>query len=97
MELLQTLGLDRLFDVNITGRDRTQHPFPAETDFQLLPHSESVETAERLSKHDTASFMLEAHDDLVRADPRNAPKFQDLTKFLRDKVTDQTKQKDQQP
>jgi len=97
MELLQTLGLDRLFDVNITGRDHTRHPFPSETDFLLLPHSETVDTTQRLSKHDTASFMLEAHDDLVRADPRNAPKFQDLTKFLRDKVTDQTKQKDQQP
>ena len=30
--------------------------------------------------------MLEAHDNLVRCDDRNAPKFKDLTKFLREKI-----------
>lgn len=90
MELLQTLGLDRLFDINITGRDHTQHAFPPEDGFQMLPDSDIVDTTKRLNKYETANFMLEAHDNLVKADPRNAPKFQDLTKFLRDKVTTPT-------
>ena len=90
MELLQTLGLDRLFDVNITGRDHTNHAFPTETGFQMLPESDMTEAARRLNKHDTANFMLDAHNDLVKADPRNAPKFQDLTRFLREKVDNQS-------
>ena len=86
MELLQTLGLDRLFDVNIAGRDHTKHPFPADADFQMLPDSDLAETSKSLNKRDTANFMLDAHNNLIKADPRNAPKFQDLTKFLREKV-----------
>ncbi len=88
MELLQTLGLDRLFDVNLSGRDHTSHSLPTDTDFQLLADTDITEPGKRLNKHDTADFMLQAHDNLVKADPRNAPKFQDLTKFLRDKITD---------
>ncbi|MBM3858160.1 MAG: STAS domain-containing protein [Verrucomicrobia bacterium] len=89
VELLQTLGLDRLFDVNFIGRDQTGHAFPEESSFQMLPDSDLMETAKGLNKFDTANFMLEAHGNLIKADPRNAPKFQDLTKFLRDKVGDQ--------
>ncbi len=89
IELLQTLGLDRLFDVNVVGRDHTHHSFPSEIDFQMLPDSDPVDTSKSLNKRDTANFMLEAHNNLVKADPRNAPKFQDLTKFLREKVGDQ--------
>lgn len=89
IELLQTLGLDRLFDVNLVGRDHTHHAFPSEIGFQMLPDSDLAEAAKGLNKRDTANFMLESHNNLVKADPRNAPKFQDLTKFLRDKVGDQ--------
>jgi anti-anti-sigma factor len=88
VELLQTLGLDRLFDVNLVGRDHTNHAFPGETGFQMLPDSDLADTTRSLNKRDTANFMLEAHNNLVKADPRNAPKFQDLTKFLREKVGD---------
>jgi len=89
MELLQTLGLDRLFDINITGRDHTQHPFPADSEFLALPDSDLTDATKSLNKRDTANFMLEAHNNLIKADPRNAPKFQDLTKFLREKVAGQ--------
>jgi hypothetical protein len=30
--------------------------------------------------------MIEAHDNLVRADERNAAKFRELTRFLREAV-----------
>jgi anti-anti-sigma regulatory factor len=89
MELLQTLGLDRLFDVNIVGRDHTSHAFPLENEFQFLADTDLAEAAKQINKHDTADFMLKAHTNLVKADPRNAPKFQDLAKFLREKVADQ--------
>jgi anti-sigma B factor antagonist len=87
IELLQTLGLDRLFDVNVVGRDHTHHVFPADDTFQMLPDSDLVDATRSLDKRDTANFMLEAHNDLVKADPRNAPKFQDLTRFLQEKVS----------
>jgi len=86
VELLQTLGLDRLFDIHLAGRDPTRRPFPEDSSFQTLPDSELADTTKNLNKLDTASFMLEAHNNLIQADPRNAPKFRDLTKFLREKV-----------
>ena len=97
IELLQTLGLDRLFDVNLVGRDRTHHAFPSENTFQMLPDSDLVDTSKSLNKRDTANFMLESHNNLVKADPRNAPKFQDLTKFLREKVGDQPASQNPKP
>jgi len=97
VELLQTLGLDRLFDVNFVGRDHTHHMFPTETTFQMLPDSDLVDTSKSLNKRDTANFMLESHNNLVKADPRNAPKFQDLTKFLREKVGDQPASQNPKP
>ncbi len=97
MELLQTLGLDRLFDINLAGREHTQHPFPPDDRFQLLPDSDLADVARRLNKHDTANFMLEAHDNLIKADPRNEPKFHDLTEFLRQKVSTPPADSSQKP
>ena len=85
-ELLQTLGLDRLFAINTTGNLRTKMPLPADAEFQRLPESELGEVTPPLSKHDTVDLMLEAHDNLIRADQRNLAKFKDLTQFLRENV-----------
>ena len=86
MELLQTLGLDRLFGIGKSpGELRNGHP-PADTEFKKLPDSDVTTLSNPLSKSDTADVMLEAHDNLVRADQRNASRFRDLTKFLREKV-----------
>jgi anti-sigma B factor antagonist len=90
LELLQTLGLDRLFAINTTDNLRTQNPVPADADLQQLPESDLTETARLLSKHDTADLMLEAHDYLIRADQRNLAKFKDLTQFLRKNATKHT-------
>jgi len=81
MELLQTLGLDRLF--TLAGKEPL---LPRDEDFQKLPDSDIAELAKPLSKHDTADLMLEAHDSLIRADQRNLAKFKDLTQFLRENV-----------
>lgn len=86
MELLQTLGLDRLFTVGDSPADTGKNPPPAETDFRRLPDSDVGVLGKPLNKNETTDLMLEAHDDLVRCDDRNAPKFKDLTKFLREKI-----------
>ncbi len=78
-ELLQTLGLDRLF-LMITGEA------PAGINLQRLPDSDITHLNKALSKTDTADLMLEAHESLIRADQRNLSKFKDLTSFLREKV-----------
>ena len=85
MELLQTLGLDRLFSVDAGVMDLTKTPPVAEADLHRLPDSD-VEAGKPLNKNETTDLMLEAHDNLMRYDERNAPKFKDLTKFLREKI-----------
>jgi anti-sigma B factor antagonist len=86
MELLQTLGLDRLFSVDAGLMDVGKNPPPPETGFRRLPDSDVDVLGKPLKKNETTDLMLEAHDDLVRCDDRNAPKFKDLTKFLREKI-----------
>jgi anti-anti-sigma regulatory factor len=85
LELLQTLGLDRLFGC---AKDGTVAPYecPPHAIFQRLPDSDLGQITKPLNKNDTADLMLEAHDNLIRADNRNLAKFKDLTNFLRDRV-----------
>ena len=80
LELLQTLGLDRLFSMN-----ESYAPPPSST-FHRLPDSDPMQLDKPLSKRDTAELMLECHENLAKADKRNVAKFKDLTTFLRDRV-----------
>ncbi len=89
LELLETLGLDRLFTVN-SGTC----PSLAETDYHKLPETDLSQLAHPLDKEETADVMLEAHDNLVRADERNAPKFRELTRFLRAAVERRHREED---
>jgi anti-anti-sigma regulatory factor len=86
LELLETLGLDRLFGIESTPADSARHRLPEEQDWQRLPDSDISPVGDSLNKNETANLMLDAHESLIRADHRNEPKFKDLTKFLRDKV-----------
>jgi anti-sigma B factor antagonist len=86
LELLQTLGLDRLFGLDQPDGKNLRYEPPTDAAFQRLPDSDLTQTSKPLNKGDTADLMLEAHDNLVRADERNLAKFKDLTAFLREKV-----------
>jgi anti-anti-sigma factor len=86
LELLETLGLDRLFGIESSLDMAHRHQLPDEKDWRRLPESDVAQLGKPLNKDDTADLMLEAHESLIRADHRNEPKFKDLTKFLRDKV-----------
>ena len=77
LELLQTLGLDRLFDLPATRAPEPAGPM------QLLPDSETIQLPDPAGKKDTAELMLEAHTNLIRADNRNLSKFKDVTAVLR--------------
>jgi anti-anti-sigma regulatory factor len=79
MELLQTLGLDRLFSMN----SDTSPPL-AEPEYHQLPDTDLTHLTHPLGKDETADLMIEAHDNLLRADERNASKFRELARFLRE-------------
>ena len=85
MELLQTLGLDRLFNLEEKATGAMMAP-PAEQAFEQLPESDAAEVKGPLNKNETTDLMLEAHTHLTEADERNIPKFKDLTKFLRENI-----------
>ena len=84
LELLETLGLDRLFGIETRPVDTVRHEAPVE--FQRLPDSDVIPPGHPINKDDTADLMLEAHENLIRADKRNEPKFKDLTRFLRERA-----------
>jgi hypothetical protein len=85
LELLQTLGLDRLFGCG-PGGAVAPYEGPADAVFESLPDSDLSRLTKPLNKTDTANLMLEAHDNLIRADSRNLGRFKELTTFLRDRV-----------
>jgi anti-sigma B factor antagonist len=85
-DLLQTLGLDRLFLMNPKGSGDTPSEPPASAVLQRLPDSDITQLSKSLSKGDAANLVLEAHESLIRADQRNLAKFKELTSFLREKV-----------
>ena len=84
LELVQTLGLDRLF--NLDAGSGGNHRAPPEAEFHKLPESDVTELSKPLNKNDTANLMLEAHENLIRADARNVDKFRDVAKNLRESV-----------
>jgi len=78
LELLQTVGLDRLFDLA-----QVNEPESAGLQMQRLPDSEVAQLPKVAAKKETADLMLEAHTNLIRADNRNLSKFKDVTAALR--------------
>ncbi|MGF1677908.1 MAG: STAS domain-containing protein [Candidatus Methylacidiphilales bacterium] len=73
-ELLETLGLDRVLNLAQAADQSTFKDYIA-----LNEQGEP-------DKRETALTMLEAHQQLIEADSRNASKFQDVVKFLRHRV-----------
>lgn len=74
LELIRNLGLHRLATVEARG-------------FQMdFKGGAQVLDAQAASEIEQARLMLEAHENLVAADAANAPKFQDVLAFLRNRV-----------
>jgi anti-anti-sigma factor len=88
-ELIQTLGLDRLFVVRAAGDGEAATQPPPAAALQQLPESDADALTKPLNKVETTTLMLQAHDNLVEADQRNEPKFRQVTKFLRESVEQQ--------
>jgi anti-anti-sigma regulatory factor len=79
MDLLQTLGLDRLFLINADAPAS-----PSDAEYHQLADTDITQLKRPLDKDETADLMIEAHDNLVRIDQRNTPRFKELARFLRE-------------
>jgi len=83
-EVLKSLWLDRLFRVTADGEEQAGLAPPTGADFLKLPDSDLSCGARPFPREEIREVMLTAHDDLIRADCRNAPKFSDVTRQLRE-------------
>lgn len=74
LELMRNLGLHRLLviDAGAAGLEAQKGATPLET--------------AKCSEVESARLVLEAHENLVAADPANRARFQDVLAFLRNRV-----------
>ncbi|MEQ1859784.1 MAG: STAS domain-containing protein [Chthoniobacteraceae bacterium] len=75
-DLLTNLGLDQLMTLDASAPPSSQQPAQ-----QPLP-------ADDVDKKTRAETMLEAHQDLVEANPENEAKFKDVLEYLRHDLRD---------
>ncbi len=83
MNLLSTLGLDRLVEAPLEGEG------PADLRAALRAGMEAQGTRvfdQAPGRARQLQTMLRAHEDLVRAVPENLPRFKDVIEFLREDV-----------
>jgi len=90
LQSCQSLGLDRLARMEPGPPDASACSVPPETEFRKLPDTDLTGLARPADKVGTTRLMLEAHEDLCRADERNEAKFKDVKQFLRDEVARKT-------
>ena len=88
IELLQTLGLDRLFAIRQLDPRAGPVPPPVNS-LQRLPDSDVETEPLPLNKRDTTDLMLTAHTNLIRADQRNEARFAGVARDLRDSLNRQ--------
>jgi len=82
----QSLGLDRLAQIESGLPAAPNLQPPPSPEFHRLQESDLVRPDNRPVKQRTATCMLEAHEDLCRADERNEAQFKDVKQFLREEV-----------
>ena len=77
LDLLQTLGLDRLLEVYEAGAV----PEGLRKHLDCIVNTAALDVSE-VEKRVSLETMLAAHEDLVRASPGNLPKFQNVLDYL---------------
>ncbi len=80
LELIENLGLHRLLLV-----DSGSHLSDTEGSGGLEPVSSEGQSSDK----DKARMVLQAHENLVQADPSNKSKFQDVISYLKNQVEEQ--------
>jgi hypothetical protein len=75
-ELLSGLGLDQIFDIQADGAKGPQCEALAQTNVDPADRSTSA-------KREQAGTMLEAHEALCQAAPKNLTRFKDVLEYLK--------------
>ena len=86
LQSCQSLGLDQLACMESGAPDAAACRFPPESEFLELPDTDLAALTKTRDKEATSRLMLEAHEDLCRADGRNEEKFRDVKQLLREEV-----------
>ncbi len=86
LQSCRALGLDQLARLESGSPDAAVNPFPPEAAFRKLPDTDLTALNRPKDKEGTTRLMLEAHEDLCRADERNEVKFRDVKQFLREEI-----------
>jgi anti-sigma B factor antagonist len=75
-ELLSGLGLDQIFDIQADGAEAPQCEALTQTNGQPAEKSATA-------KREQAGTMLEAHEALCQAAPKNLTRFKDVLEYLK--------------
>ncbi len=76
-QLLQSLGLDQILDLDLDGATRREErELVAENLSRPAP-------SPQLDKKERAQFILDAHEDLCKANEENVGRFQDVIEYLK--------------
>jgi len=75
-ELLSGLGLDQIFDIQADGAEAPQCEALARTNGDPVEKSANA-------KREQAGTMLEAHEALCQAAPKNLTRFKDVLEYLK--------------
>ncbi len=75
-ELLSGLGLDQIFDIQANGSEAPECK-------ELTDSSDAPADTSAAAKRDQAGTMLEAHEALCEAVPKNLTRFKDVLDYLK--------------
>lgn len=81
-ELLSGLGLDQIFDIQADGAEA-----PA---CQALTENSEPAGSNSTAKREQAGTMLEAHEALCEAAPKNLTRFKDVLEYLKQDLQDES-------
>ncbi len=87
--LIHTLGLDQLLSVQVAADEAAMVPLPSNCHLERLPESDIDHQTKPLDRNETTNLMLNSHENLIAADEHNAPRFEQVTKYLREEASDQ--------
>ena len=77
-ELLSGLGLDQIFDLQADGADGAEGP-----QCEALAQTNAEPAEKSNAKREQAGTMLEAHEALCQAAPKNLTRFKDVLEYLK--------------
>lgn len=79
IQLIRSLGLDHVFALDTEGSTWTDERRAVSSRFK---NAESLAPLQ-LNKRDQTEFVLRAHEELTEAEASNAPRFEDVIKYLK--------------